>query len=130
MEHFALWRRKLDFEKSDEKVLQSFEIWVWRRVFRIRWTERKTNKWVRERIGVKEEDGIVKQIKRRKLAKYMHWKRRPESIVTMSIEGEIMGKNKRGRRRIAWVVVDNIREWSGGMSMALNNTWERKTVLT
>ena len=39
---------------------------------RISWTERKTNKWVRERIGVKEEDGIVKQIKGRKLAKYVH----------------------------------------------------------
>ena len=49
-------------------------------------------------------------------------------IVTMSIEGEIMGKNKRGSRRIAWV--DNIREWSGGMSMVRNNAWERKTVLT
>ena len=111
-------------KKSDEKVLQSFEIWVSRRVLRISWTERKTNKWVRERIGVKEEDGIVKQIKRRKLAKYMHWKRRPESIVTMSIEGEIMRKNKKGRRKIAWV--DNIREWCGGMSMARNNAWERK----
>ena len=59
---------------------------------RISWTERKTNKWVRERIGVKEEEGIAKLIKRRKLAKYMHWKRRPESTVMMSIEGEIMGK--------------------------------------
>ena len=65
---------------------------MWRRVLRISWTKRKTNKWVRERIGVKEEDCIVKQIKRMRLAKYMHWKRRPESIVTMSIEGEIMGR--------------------------------------
>ena len=71
-------------KKSDETVLQSLEIWVWRRVFRISWTERKTNKWVRERIGVKEEDGIVKQIKRRELAKYMHWKWRPESTVMIS----------------------------------------------
>ena len=116
------------WKKSDEKVLQSFEICVWRRVLRISWTERKTNKWVRERIGVKEEDGIVKQIKRRKLAKYMHWKGRLESIVTMSIEGEMMGKNKRRRRRIAWV--DNIRKWSVGMSTVRNNAWERKTVLT
>ena len=114
-------------KKSDEKVLQSFEMWVWRRVLRISWTERETNKWVRERIGVKEEDGIVKQLKRRKLVKYMHWKRWPESTVMTSIEGEIMGKNKRGKRRTAWV--DNIREWSGGMSMARNNAWKHNIVL-
>ena len=39
-------------------------MWVWRRVLRISWTERKTNKWVRERIGVKGKDGIVEQMKR------------------------------------------------------------------
>ena len=39
-------------------------MWVWRRVLRISWTERKTNKWVRERIGVEEKDGIVEQMKR------------------------------------------------------------------
>ena len=60
--HCALWRRKLEIEKSYEEVLQSFEKWVLRRVLRINWTERKTNKWVQERIAVKE-DGIVKQIK-------------------------------------------------------------------
>ena len=74
---------------------------MWRRVLRMGWTERKTNKWVRERIGVKEEDGIVEKIKKRKMAKYMHWKRRPESVVMVSIEGERLGKKKRGRRRTA-----------------------------
>ena len=58
----------------------------------------------------------------------MHWKWRPESIVMTSIEGEIMGKNKRGGRRTAWV--DNIREWPGGMSMARNNAWKQNIVLT
>ena len=48
------------------------------------------------------------QLIRRKLANYMHWKRRPEDIVMTSIDGEIIGKNKRGRRRTIWV--DNIRE--------------------
>ena len=52
---------------SDEKVLQSFEMWVLKKVLRISWTERKTNKWVRERIGVKEEDGTVKKEKAGKI---------------------------------------------------------------
>lgn len=31
------------------------------------------------------------------------------------IEGEVMEKNKSGRRRKAWV--DNIKEWCGGMAV-------------
>ena len=72
-----------------------------------------------------EKDDIVEQMKKRKMAKYMHCKRRPESVV-MAIEGERKGGNKRGRRRTAWV--DNIREWSGAMSMAHNNARKHKIV--
>ena len=70
------------------------------------WTERKTNKLDRERIGVKEKDGIVEQMKRERRQNIWigNGKRK---VVMVSIEGERMGwGNKRGR---AWV--DNNREW-------------------
>ena len=41
-------------KKSDEKMLQSFEICMWRRVLRITWAEAK--------MKVRNEDGIVKKI--------------------------------------------------------------------
>ena len=34
-------------------------IWLWNRMLRIRWTERNTNTWVRDKVVVKEEEGLL-----------------------------------------------------------------------
>ena len=47
---------------------------------------------MRQKIGVPEENGLLEKPKKRKLAKYGHWKRRGEGLVTDVIEGEIEGK--------------------------------------
>jgi len=78
-------------------------MWVWRRMLRISWTEWKTNTWIREKIGIPEEKGILEQIKHRKLSKYCHWKRRIDSVVLAAIEGKKEGKCFPGRRRTAWI---------------------------
>jgi len=72
-------------KKCDEKLVTVFEMWVWRWMPRISWTERKTNTWIREKIGIPEEKGILEQIKHRKLSKYCHWKR-SDSVVLATIE--------------------------------------------
>ena len=99
-------------KKADEKIISAFELWAWRRLLRISWTERKTNAWVRGTVNVQEADGLLQEVKRRKSRKYSHWKRRPESVVMMTIEGEAEGKTKQGRRRTAWI--DNIEKWTDG----------------
>lgn len=50
---------------------------------------------------------LLEEMKRRKLLKIVHWKRRPESLVLATIELE--GKAKQERRRTEWV--DDIRKW-------------------
>ena len=72
-------------------------------------TEYKINVWVRQKIGVPEENGLVAQLKKRKLAKYGHWKRRSEGLVTAVTEIEIEGKCL---RRTAWI--DDVRRWTVG----------------
>ena len=37
-----------------EKHIHAFEMWVWHIMFRISWTQRKTNIWVRDKVFVKE----------------------------------------------------------------------------
>ena len=44
-----------------------------RRVLRVSWTERRTNEWVRERVGVSEEHGLLQEVRRRMIRKYRHW---------------------------------------------------------
>ena len=72
-------------KKCDEKRIPAFELWCWRRVLRISWTEYKTNVWVRQKIGVPEQNGLIEQLKKRKLP---------------------------GRRRAAWI--DNVGRWTEG----------------
>ena len=36
---------------GDKKRVDAFEMWCYRRLLRVSWTERNTNKWVLEKIG-------------------------------------------------------------------------------
>jgi len=47
--------------KSDKKYLGSFKMWFWRRMVKIRWTDRVRNEEVLERV--KEERNILQTIK-------------------------------------------------------------------
>ena len=47
--------------------------------------------------------------KRRKMANYAYWQRRPNSLTLESIEGDVEGCGRRGRRKLSWT--DNIRDW-------------------
>jgi hypothetical protein len=51
--------------KVDQKYLETFEMWCWRRMEKISWTDRVRNKEVLHRV--KEERNIVHTIKRRKI---------------------------------------------------------------
>jgi len=98
----------------------AFEMWVWRRMLRISWTERKTNKWIRQKIGITKEKSILEQIKHRKLSKYCHWKRRSDSVVLATTEGDIERKCFPERRRTA--CIDDVRRWAGDdMNVARTN---------
>ncbi|XP_078491079.1 uncharacterized protein LOC144747144 [Ciona intestinalis] len=110
--------------KQEEKMIQAFEMWLWRRVLRISWTERRTNEWVRKRFGATEEQGLVREVKRRKMRKYRHWKRRGESLVLTSVEGEAEGRGRRGRRRMEWI--SNILTSEGTVQEAHRNAMERR----
>ena len=67
---------------------------------------------MRQKIGVPEQNGLLEQLKKWKLAKYGHWKTRTEGLVMAVTEGEIEGKCLPGRRRTAWI--DNVRRWTEG----------------
>jgi hypothetical protein len=43
---------------------------------------------------VSEENGMLRAVKLRKIRKYGHWKRRGDSIVLATIEGETEGKER------------------------------------
>ena len=50
--------------KVDEKCMESFEMWCWRKLEKISWTDRERNEKVL--LRVKEERNILRTIKRGK----------------------------------------------------------------
>jgi hypothetical protein len=75
-------------QKVDPKYLESFEMWCWRRMEKISWTDRMTNEEVLHRV--KEEWNILHTIKRRKSNWIGHILRR-NSLLKHVIEGKLEG---------------------------------------
>ena len=82
------------------------------------------NAWIRQQVGVSEENVMLRAVKLREIRKCGHWKRRGDSIVMANIEGETEGKGRRGRHRMEWM--DKIKTWEGGVEQAHRNARERR----
>ena len=80
--------------KSMLSRLDAFEMWVYRRVLKISWTEKNTNEEVLRRMGTGRE--IVRQFKTRKL-QYLGHLIRHNSTQLQLIDGKIEGRRSRGR---------------------------------
>jgi hypothetical protein len=72
--------------KFDQKYLESFEIWCWRRMEKVSWTDRVRNEEVLHRV--KEERIILHAIKRRK-ANWIGHILRSNCLLKYVIEGKL-----------------------------------------
>jgi hypothetical protein len=79
------------FRKVDQKYLESFEMWCWRRMEKVSWTDRVTNREVLH--SVKEERTILCTIKGRK-AKWIGHILRRNCLLKHVIEGKIGRRHK------------------------------------
>lgn len=93
--------------KEEIRRLNALEMWMWRRMEKISWTERKTNEEVLHII--KEKKCLVDMIVKRKKNWIGHIVR-GESLLKIVIEGRMEGKRPRGRRRMG--MIDDLKEES------------------
>ena len=114
--------------RNEKKQLDTFEMWVWRRMERVKWTDKIKNALVLERVGegrimlelikwtdkiknavVLERVGegrIMLELKRKRERNWLgHWLRR-NCLLKDALEGMVNGKKVRGRRRCP--MIDNI----------------------
>jgi hypothetical protein len=86
--------------KAGQKYLEGFDMWCWRRMEKISWTDRVRNEEVLHRV--KEERNTVHTIKRRK-ANWIGDILRRNCLLKQVIEGKLEGSIEvtgiRGRRR-------------------------------
>jgi hypothetical protein len=96
----------------DQKHLESFEMWCWRRMEKISWTDHVRNEDVL--ITVKEQRNILHEIRKRKGNWIGHILRR-NCLLQRVIEGKIQGgievTGRQGRRRRK--LLDDLKERRG-----------------
>jgi len=81
---------------ADQKYLESFKMWCWRRMEKISWTDHVRNEEVL--LRVKEQRNILQEIRKRKANWIGHILRR-NCILKQVIEGKIKGEMEVARRR-------------------------------
>ena len=85
--------------KKAEHRIDAFEVWCWRRLLRVPWTARRSNRSILKEItpGCSLEGLMLKL----KLQYFGHLMRRVDSLEKTLMLGGIGGRRKRGRQRMS-----------------------------
>ena len=84
--------------KSVERRVNAFEMWTYRRINRIEWTEKISNEDALKKVGV-DSPNLLKIIRGSK-RRFIRSKMEKDELFKLVAYGEIPGKRSRGRRRI------------------------------
>jgi hypothetical protein len=105
----ACWN--LDASESRSENLESFEMWCWRRMEKISWTDHVRNEVL---LRIKEQRNILHEISKRKANWIGHILRR-NCFLKQVIEGKIKGKREVTRRwgRRRKKLLDNLKDGRG-----------------
>ena len=90
----------LTIKKSECQRIDSFELWCWRRLFRIPWPARRSSQSILKEMSPEYLlDGPMLKLK---LPYFGHLKRRVDSLEKTLMLGGIGGR-RRGRQRMRWL---------------------------
>ena len=88
-------------KKADHRSTDAFELWCWRRLLRVPWTSRRSNRSILKEIspGCSLEGLTLKP----KPQYFGHLMRRADSLEKTLMLGKIEGRRRRGRQRMRWL---------------------------
>ena len=77
-----------------------FELWCWRRLFRVPWTARRSNQSILKEITEYSLEWLMLKLK---LQYFGHLMWRTDSVEETLMLGKIEGKTRRGQQRMRWL---------------------------
>ena len=85
-------------KKAEYQRIDAFELWCWRRILRVPWTERRSNQLILKDIS--PEYSLEALMLKLKLQYFGHLMRRTDSLEKTLMLGKIEGRRRRGRQRM------------------------------
>ena len=88
-------------KKAEHRRIDAFELWCWRRLLRVPWTARRSNKSIlKEIISGCSLEGLMLKLK---LQYFGHLMRRVDSLEKTLMLGGIAGRRRKGWHRVRWL---------------------------
>ena len=104
-------------KKAEHQRIDAFELWCWRRLFRVPWTARRSNQSILKEISPEySSEGLMLKLN---LQYFGHLMQRTDSLEKTLMLGKIEGGRRRGQQRMKRL--DGITDL---MDMSLSKLWE------
>ena len=105
-------------KKAEHQRIDAFELWCWRELLRVPWTERRSNQSILKEIS--PEYSLDRLMLKLKLQYFGHLMT-IDSLEKMLMLGRIEGRRRRGRQRMRWLDgIANLMDMRVGPQRRLN----------
>ena len=88
-------------KKAECQRIDAFELWCWRRLLRVPWTERRSNQSILKEIS--PGCSLARLMLKLKFQYFGHLMQRADSFEKTLMLGKIEGRRRRGRQRMRWL---------------------------
>ena len=102
-------------KKAENRRIDAFELWCWRRLLRVPWTARRSNQSILKEISSGcSLEGLMLKLK---LQYFGHLMWRVDSLEKTLMLGGIGGRRRKGRQRMRWLdgITDSMDMGLGGL---------------
>ena len=88
-------------KKAESQKIDAFELWCWRRLWRVPWIARRSNQSILKEISPGcSLEGLMLNLK---LQYFGHLMQRVDSLEKVLMLGGIGGRRRRGRQKMRWL---------------------------
>ena len=95
-------------KKAENRRIDAFDLWHWRRLLRVPWTARRSNQSILEEISPEYSlEGLMLKLK---LQCFDHLIQRTDSFEKTLMLGKIKGRGRSGQQRMRWLdgIIDSM----------------------